>query len=241
MKPLPVIETFGPVIQGEGVMAGQQTHFLRLGGCDYRCSWCDTMYAVKPELVKKNAHYADCGDVGAQLLVMGKKSGVRTLTISGGNPCLHDLTPLVRLLRSEDWYLTVETQGTIFQPWLTELDIVTFSPKPPSSGMNQNLDNFEMVANQVLEAQIPICIKVVVFDKDDLFFAKKVFHRFPDNTKAITKYLQPGTDIDSSYPVLQIINQTKWIIENVIHDSDWSGVRVMPQIHSLVYGQARGV
>ena len=52
VKTFPVIEIFGPTIQGEGAEAGLPTHFVRFGGCDYRCSWCDTMYAVDPAVVR---------------------------------------------------------------------------------------------------------------------------------------------------------------------------------------------
>ena len=48
-----VVEVFGPTVQGEGPYAGRVCHFLRLGGCDYRCSWCDTPYAVDPAQVRK--------------------------------------------------------------------------------------------------------------------------------------------------------------------------------------------
>lgn len=44
-----VSEIFGPTIQGEGVLIGQPTVFVRTGGCDYRCSWCDTLHAVDSE------------------------------------------------------------------------------------------------------------------------------------------------------------------------------------------------
>jgi 7-carboxy-7-deazaguanine synthase len=54
-RTFPVIEIFGPTIQGEGAEAGLSTHFLRVGGCDYRCSWCDTMYAVDPATVRATA------------------------------------------------------------------------------------------------------------------------------------------------------------------------------------------
>ena len=54
-KTFPVIEIFGPTIQGEGAEAGLPTHFVRFGGCDYRCSWCDTMYAVDPAVVRATA------------------------------------------------------------------------------------------------------------------------------------------------------------------------------------------
>ena len=47
-----VVETFGPTIQGEGPYAGRVCHFVRFGGCDYRCTWCDSMHAVDPGLVR---------------------------------------------------------------------------------------------------------------------------------------------------------------------------------------------
>jgi 7-carboxy-7-deazaguanine synthase len=47
----PVVEVFGPTIQGEGALAGLPTLFVRFGGCDYRCSWCDSLLAVLPEQV----------------------------------------------------------------------------------------------------------------------------------------------------------------------------------------------
>ena len=47
MKKLRISEIFGPTIQGEGALIGKPTVFVRAGGCDYRCSWCDTLYAVE--------------------------------------------------------------------------------------------------------------------------------------------------------------------------------------------------
>ena len=51
-RAFPVVEIFGPVLQGEGRMIGAQTLFVRLGLCDFRCQWCDSLYAVTPEQVQ---------------------------------------------------------------------------------------------------------------------------------------------------------------------------------------------
>ena len=48
-KRIRISEIFGPTIQGEGPLIGRPTVFVRTGGCDYRCAWCDTLYAVLPE------------------------------------------------------------------------------------------------------------------------------------------------------------------------------------------------
>ena len=47
MSSLRIAEIFGPTIQGEGVLIGEPTVFIRAGGCDYRCSWCDSLHAVE--------------------------------------------------------------------------------------------------------------------------------------------------------------------------------------------------
>ena len=51
----PVVEIFGPTVQGEGPDAGVPAYFVRFGGCDFRCSWCDSMHAVDPAEVRANA------------------------------------------------------------------------------------------------------------------------------------------------------------------------------------------
>src|SRR5690348_5628516 len=95
-RTLPVVETFGPVLQGEGRMIGTPTLFVRLGYCDFKCSWCDTLYAVLPEQVRENS---------AQMTASAIRDRARTLdatvpwvTLSGGNPVMHDLSELVALL-----------------------------------------------------------------------------------------------------------------------------------------------
>ena len=52
MTKLRISEIFGPTIQGEGALIGKPTVFVRAGGCDYRCSWCDTLYAVDSQFRK---------------------------------------------------------------------------------------------------------------------------------------------------------------------------------------------
>src|SRR5215469_8996968 len=56
-RTFPIIEIFGPVLQGEGRMIGAQTLFVRTGYCDHRCRWCDTLYAVEPAQVQAEAEW----------------------------------------------------------------------------------------------------------------------------------------------------------------------------------------
>jgi len=132
MTAFPVVEVFGPTIQGEGELAGMPTAFVRFGGCDYRCSWCDSLHAVLPEHVR-GAHRMTPAQIAAALEALpGRPDWV---TLSGGNPALLELGDLVALLHAAGRRVAVETQGSVWRDWLGDVDLLTISPKPPSSGM----------------------------------------------------------------------------------------------------------
>ncbi|MGZ3668149.1 MAG: 7-carboxy-7-deazaguanine synthase QueE, partial [Ktedonobacterales bacterium] len=94
-KSFPVVELFGPVLQGEGRMIGTPTLFARFGYCDYRCSWCDTLYAVLPEEVQRTATQMTASEIRERLRALDPT--VPWVTLSGGNPAMHDLSELVDL------------------------------------------------------------------------------------------------------------------------------------------------
>src|SRR5690606_35296827 len=130
---IPIMEIFGPTIQGEGMVIGQKTMFVRTGGCDYRCSWCDSSFtwdgSVKSTLMEVDRILRKLKELG------GKKFS--HVTISGGNPAIHKgIGALVDACHKEGWKVAIETQRSIWQDWLTKIDEVTLSPKPPSSEMN---------------------------------------------------------------------------------------------------------
>ena len=244
MKPLPVIEIFGPVIQGEGVMAGHQTHFLRLGGCDFRCVWCDTPYAVLPEQVKVNSTQTDVGEIVARLTQLAEESGCYTVTLSGGNPAIHQLDPLIRCLNNDGWKVVVETQGSIYASWFLDCELVVLSPKPPSSEMAFDRQKFLDIIRPIRLAGREICFKVVVFTQEDFDFALGVFHNVYDPGLGDTYYLQPGTDIASpseSATRDTLAAQTQMVHEWMRRQRYFPYVRILPQIHTMVYGTRRGV
>ena len=83
-----ISEIFGPTIQGEGPLIGRPTVFVRTGGCDYRCTWCDTLYAVLPAYRNEWAFMtpADimarveeaCWRQSGTCLTVGRQSGIAT-------------------------------------------------------------------------------------------------------------------------------------------------------------------
>ena len=190
----PVIEVFGPTIQGEGAEAGRPCHFVRLGGCDYRCSWCDTMYAVDPAEVRRNSEHLSREEIVGRIDRLQGSPG--WVVLSGGNPALHQLDELVASLQMSGYRVAVETQGSLWRDWLERVDRLTISPKPPSSGMDtaphrKKLDSFmEQVTKSALGSSV---LKIVCFDETDLRWAKAIARQWA----SIPLYLSAGTPVPS--------------------------------------------
>jgi len=136
-----ISEVFGPTIQGEGPLIGRPTVFVRTAGCDYRCAWCDTLYAVLPEY-RDEWVLMTSPQIIARVNELARDRPV-LVSLSGGNPALQPLAPLIALGRRDGHSFALETQGSISQAWFAELDWLILSPKPPSSGMTTDWNNLE--------------------------------------------------------------------------------------------------
>ena len=90
-----ISEIFGPTIQGEGPLVGRPTVFVRTGGCDYRCTWCDTLYAVLPEYHDEWTPMTPAAIMARVNELAGGKPVL--VSLSGGNPALQPLSPLIAL------------------------------------------------------------------------------------------------------------------------------------------------
>jgi 7-carboxy-7-deazaguanine synthase len=259
VKTFPVIEVFGPTIQGEGALAGLPTYFVRFGGCDYRCSWCDSMYAVEPSLVRENARKVTAQEIVTEVAAL--PGGARWVTLSGGNPALLELEPLVRLLHGlRDYRVAVETQGSRWRPWLGMVNCLTVSPKPPSSGMvnDKNDRQTQAFMEQATEATLKRwalversvrALKIVVFDQDDLDWAAAFFNRWPQWPGYLSVGTNPigswGSDVTSAISDRavrdQIADRYRWLCEQAVSRPELADVRVLPQLHVLAWAHSRGV
>lgn len=226
---LPVVETFGPVLQGEGRMIGTPTLFVRLGYCDYKCSWCDTLYAVLPEQVRQNSAQMTAGEIRDRLHELD--ATVPWVTLSGGNPVMHDLADLVALLHADGRKIAVETQGTVFREWVRECEVVTVSPKPPSSGMETNFPQLDRFA-----ALPRANLKVVVFDDADFAYAKHIHGRY----SGVPFYLQVGNTVGGDDRDA-LLAKLGWLGRRTLADPAMQDTVVLPQLHVLLYGNRRGV
>jgi 7-carboxy-7-deazaguanine synthase len=121
---LPVMEIFSS-IQGEGAMMGMPVTFVRFAGCNLRCPWCDTKesWVVQPE----QSNSLSIEDIVA-------KCDMAVVVLTGGEPCMYNLDPLVELLQNKGKFVCIETNGTLPTP--ANIDWVTASPKPPEYLIN---------------------------------------------------------------------------------------------------------
>ncbi|CUI01801.1 7-carboxy-7-deazaguanine synthase QueE [Leisingera aquaemixtae] len=236
MTTLRIAEIFGPTIQGEGALIGEPTVFVRAGGCDYRCSWCDSMHAVD-SAYRHDWAVMSPEDVMAEVR---RLSGGKPLTvsISGGNPAIQDFAPVIAYGKAESYRFACETQGSVSKPWFADLDMLVLSPKPPSSGETVDWKAFDRCL-EAAEGCGQAVMKIVIFDDKDYAWAKAVAERHPE----LPLYLQPGNpEVDPEQPVdlNQATDRLLWLIEKVTGDG-WFTPRVLPQLHVLVWGNKRGV
>ena len=240
MSKIPVLEIFGPTIQGEGMVVGRKTMFIRTAGCDYRCSWCDSAFTWdgtgKDDIIQMTAE-----EIWEQLYEIGGDC-FDHVTISGGNPALlANLRHFIDLAKKKKIQLALETQGSKWQDWFMQIDDLTISPKPPSSGMKTNFTVLDEIIMKLTEANSLFSLKVVVFDEADYEYAIQVHQRYPH----VPFYLQVGNDdiVNGNNDELlqKLLIKYEWLIDITMKTKEMNDVRVLPQLHALVWGNKRGV
>lgn len=133
------METFYS-IQGEGAFTGQAAYFIRLAGCDVGCVWCDVKesWEVMPE------QWTEPGRIVEEAV----KYPSRMVVITGGEPCLYDLEPLINVLQQAGFRVHIETSGT--RPMSGNPNWVCVSPKKfkePLPEMIQKADELKVIVN----------------------------------------------------------------------------------------------
>jgi 7-carboxy-7-deazaguanine synthase len=237
-----ISEVFGPTVQGEGALIGKPTVFVRTGGCDSRCSWCDTLYAVLPEH-RSEWHSMSAEQVFAEVQRLSGDTPI-LVTLSGGNPAMQPLESLIDLGHAHDYTFAMETQGSIAQPWFASLDYLTLSPKPPSSKQVTRWERLDRCISSAQgrpgERSPQTCLKIVIFDEEDYAYARSVAARYPN----LPIYLQAGNHtpphLSEEIDIPGILKRLDWLIQRTMQDH-WYNATVLPQLHTLLWGNKRGV
>jgi 7-carboxy-7-deazaguanine synthase len=146
---LPLVEEFFSV-QGEGYNTGEAAWFIRLGGCDVGCNWCDSRFSWDPDLFPP---------VEVKKIVMdAAASGARSVVVTGGEPLLWDLDDLCVGLKNNGLKTYLETSGAY--QMTGKWDWICLSPK-------KNLPPIEEICGMADE------LKIIIEDENDFIWAEK--------------------------------------------------------------------
>jgi len=204
-------------IQGEGVEIGLPTVFVRLFACDLRCTWCDSMYAVEGRDFKDMT----IDEVKREI----QKFESKRVCITGGEPLIQrkEVEALAEDLVRYGFSIVLETSGHKDPPpvFWTESCRISMDCKCPSSEMQEKMD-FSLFEKLRPQDQLKFAIK----DEADYEYAKGILSKYKIHTNII---FQPvyGTNL-------------KWLTERVLEDG-LKKVRVLPQLHKIIWGEIRGV
>lgn len=158
-----------------------------------------------------------------------------------GNPALigEAMGEFISLLHERGIQAAIETQGSRWQDWFHEVDVLTISPKPPSSGMQTDWDKLDEIMHRVADnGKASHSLKVVVFNQEDYEYARKIHFRYPE----VPLFLQPGNDNVTEEGDIsgRLLGRLEWLFQLVIADPQMNRARVLPQLHALIWHNKRG-
>lgn len=223
-----IAEVF-PTIQGEGILAGVPSLFLRLSGCNLRCRWCDTPYTSwAPE--------GEEWTVERLMEWVGGFPAYRHVVLTGGEPMLFpEIVPLSQRLRQAGLHITVETAGTVYQA--VECDLMSISPKLANSTPDDPVwgprhERCRLPADilQRLTREFAHQLKFVVQTPDDLPEIQSIQALCGTLNERVL--LMPE-GVDAS----KLQERSAWLVELCKQ----TGYRFTPRLHVLLYGHKRGV
>jgi 7-carboxy-7-deazaguanine synthase len=189
---LPLMEEFY-TIQGEGFHTGTAAYFIRIGGCDVGCHWCDVKESWNATLHPPTA---------VDLIVANAKKYADTVVVTGGEPLMWDMNLLTKKLKSENIKVHIETSGayTLSGTW----DWICLSPKKNKLPESEIYD----LANE---------LKMIIHNKHDFIFAEEQAKRVNSNT---ILFLQPEwSKKEEMTPLIvdYIMNNPKWRVSLQTH------------------------
>lgn len=181
---LPLVEEFYSV-QGEGCNTGKAAYFIRIGGCDICCSWCDTKMSWSAGLHP----LVDIADISDHVLA----SGADSVVVTGGEPLMWNMGPLCQLLRKNGIITFLETSGA--HPLTGIWDWITLSPKndaPPLPDIWQKADELKVIIHDGTDFEAAEEYSKKVSPRCKLVLQPE-WSRYIEMIGAITEYVKKNT------------------------------------------------
>ncbi len=202
------------------------------------------MHAVDPKIWKKQAERLTAEVIVERIRNLTQGPGI--VTLSGGNPLIHDCTELVDILQSEGYTVAVETQGSIYKDWLAKCDWVTVSPKGPGSRWLTPIEGVKdffvklHTATTIFSGRA--VLKIVISTPEDLEYASQVAQEM----SLVAMYLQPAnmTHMDTrQLPTIRVdlLDKLAWLVGEAQKYPGLENVPILPQLHVLLWGNKKGV
>ncbi|MFN9710829.1 MAG: 7-carboxy-7-deazaguanine synthase QueE, partial [Bacteroidota bacterium] len=194
---LPVMESFY-TLQGEGFHQGKAAYFIRLGGCDVGCVWCDVKDSWDANLHPQKT----IDEIVEEAVQSVPESKEKIAVITGGEPLMHNLTELTSALQKNNFKTHIETSGA--HPLSGIWDWICLSPKKFKAPLKEVIP----VANE---------LKVVVFNNSDFEWAESFAQKANPSCKL---YLQPEWDkkeVVTPLIINYIKNHPQWNLSLQIH------------------------
>ncbi len=189
---LPLMEEFY-TIQGEGYHKGTAAYFIRVGGCDVGCHWCDVKESWNPNLHPPTE---------VERIAENAAKYSKTIVITGGEPLTWDMGPLTALLKEKGLSIHIETSGAY--PLTGTWDWICLSPK-----------KIKLPTSEVYEKANEL--KVIIYNKDDFRFAEEQAEKVGSACKL---YLQPEwSKRDKMIPEIvdYVMQNPKWVVSLQTH------------------------
>jgi 7-carboxy-7-deazaguanine synthase len=218
-------------VQGEGMLAGVPSVFVRLSGCNLRCKWCDTPYAS----------WAPEGDDLMLGTVLGevRRHWPTHVVVTGGEPMIAPaIAVLTQRLKALDLHITIETAGTVYQPVVC--DLMSISPKLANStphrreagkwAAQHDRLRYQPEVLKKLMGEFPYQLKFVVSSEEDLKEIESIVEETGADRSRVM-LMAEGTTVET------INERAAWIVEVCKRER----FRYSPRLHIDLWGDKRGV
>jgi 7-carboxy-7-deazaguanine synthase len=218
-------------VQGEGTLAGMPSVFVRLTGCNLRCTWCDTPYTSwKPEGMDMHL---------GPILSEVRRHWCGHVVVTGGEPMMNpEVVGLTEGLRGIDHHITIETSGTVYQPVVC--DLMSISPKLSNSTPKKRGGGKFAKEHDELRLQ-PDVLKHLISEYD--YQLKFVVQGKEDFDEIVPLVRELEVDrrrvlvMPEGVTKKQMEERSVWLVEACKH----FGYRYTPRLHIDIWGNKRGV